>query len=245
MIIRGVALRGYPVQFPENTLPSFQAAIDLEFTHMELEVHLTRDGIPVIMHDSTIDRMTNWHGELKDYTYEELQQFTINHDERIPQLEEVLQLAKGKIKTGIEIKQSGFYNGLEEKVYEVIQKLDCMKDVYIISRNHHTLARLRILSKEIELGLLANEITPTDFYLLKELKASYCAIEFDFDAIGQLDLSILDKMDVQLIVGTVNTIEKMKFMQKHPEALVATTELEKFQAINYPQTITNWEKVGI
>lgn len=245
MRIRGVAERGYPIQFPENTLSSFQAAIDLAFTHMKLEVHLTKDRIPVVMQDATLDRMTNGCGEIRDCTFEELQRFTINHDERIPALEEVLELAKGKIKLGIEIKQTGFYNGLEEKVYQVIQKAGCMSDVYILSRNHYSLARFRILSKEIELGLLTDEINAADIQLLSELKAAYYAVKFDFNTMKKLDVKHLEKMGVQLIVWTVNTIEKMKFMHKYPQALVSTAELEKYQAISYPETIINWQKVGI
>ncbi|MFD1609379.1 glycerophosphodiester phosphodiesterase [Oceanobacillus luteolus] len=99
MKIRGVAERGYPLRFPENTLSSFQAAINLNFTHTKLEVHLTKDGIPVVFRDATIDRMTSGSGEIRHYTYPELLQFTINHDERIPTLEEVLYHNKGKIKT--------------------------------------------------------------------------------------------------------------------------------------------------
>lgn len=245
MKIHGVAERGYPTQFPENTLSSFQAAIDLNFTHMKLEVHLTKDRIPVVMYDPTLERMTNGYGEIKDYRYEELQQLTINHDERIPKLEEVLKIAKGKIKIGIEIKQVGFYNGLEERVYQVIQKLNCLQDVYIISRNHHTLARFRIFSKEIELGLLSNEITEADRHLLKALQASYYVVQFNFDTMKKLDFMTLEKLNVQLIVWTVNTIEKMKFMHQYPSVLVSTNELEKFKAISYPELITNWQKVGI
>lgn len=81
--------------------------------------------------------------------------------------------------------------------------------------------------------------------MLKELRASYYAVKFDFDAIPQLDLTTLKNIHVQPIVWTVNTIEQMKFMKKYPEILVATNELEKFQAIYYPETITNWQKVGI
>lgn len=245
MKIHGVAERGYPIQFPENTLSSFQAAIDLNFTHMKLEVHLTKDWTPVVMYDPTLDRMTNGFGEIKDYTYDELQQLSINHDERIPKLEEVLRLAKGKIKIGIEIKQVGFYQGLEDRVYQVIQKLDCLQDVYIISRNQHTLARFRIFSKEIELGLLSNTITVTDRQLLKALNISYYLVQFDFETMKKLDFMIFEKMNVKLIVWTVNTIEKMKFMCQYPEVLVSTTELEKFKAISYPELITNWQKVGI
>lgn len=245
MKIRGVAERGYPLRFPENTLSSFQAAINLNFTHTKLEVHLTKDGIPVVFRDATIDRMTSGSGEIRHYTYPELLQFTINHDERIPTLEEVLYHNKGKIKTIIEIAQIGYYVGLEKKVYEIILQQDCMQDVFVISSNHHSLARLRILSKQIELGLLTNTPNPHDFLLLRELYASYYAIHFDFETFHTLDLTTLQKMGVQPIIGPVNTIEKMKFMQQHPEVLVTTTELEKYQAICYPKTITDWQKVGI
>lgn len=245
MKIFGVAERGYPLQFPENTLSSFQAAIDLNFTHTKLEVHLTKDGIPVIMQDATIDRMTSGIGEILNYTYEELLYYTINHDERIPTLEEVLHQTKGKIKTAIEIKQSGFYHGLEEKVYEIILQHDCLRDAFVISSNHHSLARLRILSKDIELGLLTDEPAAHDFFLLRELNANYYSIKFDFETVQKLDIDVLERMNIQPIVGTVNTIEKMKFMQNYPSILVSTTELEKFKAICYPETITDWQKVGI
>lgn len=96
MKIRGVAHRGYPVKYPENTLSSFKAAIDLGFTHMELDVHLSKDGIPVVMHNSKIDRMTDGKGEIRDYTFAELQQFTVGQEERIPSLEEVLLFAKNR-----------------------------------------------------------------------------------------------------------------------------------------------------
>src|SRR5690625_4353479 len=165
MKIQAVAERGYPVQFPENTLSSFQAAIDLNFTHTKLEVHLTKDGIPVVMRDTTIDRVTSGRGEINQFTYAELLDFPINHDERIPTLAEVIHLTKGKIKTAIEIKQSGFYYGLEENVYDILRQHQAMEDVFIISENHHSLARLRILSKQIKLGLLTDKPDTHDFFL--------------------------------------------------------------------------------
>ena len=245
MKIQAVAERGYPLQFPENTLSSFQAAIDLNFSHTKLEVHLTKDGIPVVMRDMTIDRVTSGRGEINQFTYAELLKFTINHDERIPTLAEVIHLTKGKIITAIEIKQSGFYYGLEEKVYDLIRQHQAMEDVFIISENHHSLARLRILSKQIKLGLLTDKPDTHDFFLLKELDASYYMLTFDFQAMQKLDLAVLKRMDIQPIVGTIQTIEEMKFMQNYPEVLVSTTELEKFQAICYPETIADWKKVGI
>ncbi|WP_251517098.1 glycerophosphodiester phosphodiesterase [Oceanobacillus luteolus] len=245
MKIRGVAERGYALQFPENTLSSFQAAINLHFSHTKLEVHLTKDGIPVVIRDATIDRMTTGRGEIQHFTYEELLQYTINHDERIPTLEEVIYLTKGKIKTIIEINQTGFYYDFEEKVYELLHQHEMKEDTLIVSRNHYTLSKLRILSNNIELGLLIDEPHPFDLRFMQEIKASYYYMKFDIATIQKLDFIKLKKLGIQLIIGPVNTIEKMKLMQQYPEVLVTTTELEKYQAICYPKTITDWQKVGI
>ncbi|MHA6250706.1 glycerophosphodiester phosphodiesterase [Oceanobacillus sp. CAU 1775] len=245
MKIRGIAERGYAAQFPENTLSSFRAATEQNFTHIKLEVHLTKDQIPVVIHDFTLDKTTNGTGEVADYTYKELQRFSINHDERIPTLEEVLLFTKGKVITGIEIKQLGFYQGLEEKVFQIIEKLDCHDDVFILSRNHHSLARIRMLSKNLKLGLISNEITASDIHLLKELNATHYMVKFNFHMMDNPEMQQLEKMNIQIITFTINTIEKMNFLRMYPNILIATKELEKFKAILYPATITNWQKVGI
>lgn len=90
MKVKALAHRGYSAKYPENTLSSFRAAYDLGFTHLELDVHLSKDGVPVLMHDLRIDRTTNGKGFVKDYTYEELKQFRVGDRETIPTLEEAL-----------------------------------------------------------------------------------------------------------------------------------------------------------
>src|SRR5215510_4073745 len=67
-----VAHRGIPVRFPENTMPSFRAAIAGGAEMIEADVQLSRDGVLVMMHDTTVDRTTNGKGPLADLTYEEL-----------------------------------------------------------------------------------------------------------------------------------------------------------------------------
>ena len=70
-----------------------------------LDVHLSKDGIPVLMHDPTIDRMTDGQGWVKDYTLEELRRFRVGRDETIPTLEEALLFAKDKMTVNVELKQ--------------------------------------------------------------------------------------------------------------------------------------------
>ncbi|WP_067728633.1 glycerophosphodiester phosphodiesterase [Oceanobacillus damuensis] len=243
MTIRGIAHQGYSLKYPENTLSSFQAAIDLGFSHTKLDVHLSKDGVPVVMKDATIDRMTDGFGEIKNYTFMELQKFTINHDERIPTLEEVLRLTKDRMKVFVELKQTGFYHGLEEKVYEIIKKVNVLDQVYVISFNHHSLARLRIISKKLQIGPLANELLPRECEFLKPLKISFYAIQYS--GLKKENIKKFEEMNIPIAVWPVNTIDQMKQMHQFPSILIGTDELEKYQAIFYPDTIPNWQEVGM
>lgn len=243
MSIRGIAHRGYPMKYPENTLSSFQAAISLGFTHMELDVHLSKDGIPVVMHDHRIDRMTNGSGEIRKYTFQELQQFTINNNERIPSLEEVLLLAKDHIIVSIELKRTKLYKGIEESVYEVIRKTGVIDQVYLIAFDHKSLAKLRSLSSDLEVGPLVTKLRRSDFRLLDKLNATYLAVRYD--GLKEDYVRRCEEKGVQLVVWTVNTKEQMKYMQKYPSILSTTDELEKYKAHFYPDLNTTREQISI
>lgn len=72
MTVRGLAHRGYPLKYPENTMLGFRKALELGCTHLELDVQLTKDGVPVVIHDPTVNRTTNGTGEVKSFTFEEI-----------------------------------------------------------------------------------------------------------------------------------------------------------------------------
>ncbi len=64
--------RGYKARYPENTLPSFKAAMDGGADMLEMDVNITRDGIPVVIHDLTVDRTTDGSGTIRSLTLEEI-----------------------------------------------------------------------------------------------------------------------------------------------------------------------------
>ena len=120
------AHRGASGYAPENTLDAFRKAVEMGADGIELDVQMTKDGELVVIHDETIDRVSNGKGWVKDYTYEELKKFNFNKThqeytkEEIPTLEQVYLLIKPtnltinvEIKTGIV-----FYPGIEERVLE-------------------------------------------------------------------------------------------------------------------------------
>ena len=68
------AHRGASAYAPENTMEAFKLAVEMNTDGIETDVHMTKDGVLVLMHDEKVDRTTNGTGYIKDYTYEELYQ---------------------------------------------------------------------------------------------------------------------------------------------------------------------------
>jgi glycerophosphoryl diester phosphodiesterase len=228
MTIKGIAHRGYPKKYSENTLSSFQAACDLSFSHVELDVHLSKDEIPVVMHDPRIDRMSNGTGYLKDYTLEQLKRFRIGQDETIPTLEEALCSLKGRATVIVELKQTGdFYTGLEEKVLDVIRKINMVDQIIISSFDHYALIRMRQLCKDIQLSLLLNGCTPFVFPSMEEIHARYLSVNYAYltnDYVHECT-----ERGFQLIARVIDTIESMKITLKYPSVLYCTNELEQWK----------------
>ena len=89
---------------PENSLPAFKKAVKAGYG-IELDVQLTKDRVPVVFHDFTLERACGKPGKVYEYTYEELQQFPLfQSNERIPKFEEILKAVDGKVPLIVEIK---------------------------------------------------------------------------------------------------------------------------------------------
>lgn len=106
-----VAHRGVPTEAPENTIPSFERAIDLGADAVELDVRLTRDRVPVVYHYFYLDEATPLSGPIFDYTYDQLRDVEVlgtggNSIKgcRISTLGEILETLGGRIDLEIEIK---------------------------------------------------------------------------------------------------------------------------------------------
>ena len=157
---------GWDKQYaPENTLPSFQKAIDMGADGIEFDVQLTKDGEIVICHDEKIDRTSDGKGWLKDYTLKELKQFNFStpHPEygfvEIPTLKELLDLVKPtNLTLNIELKTGViYYDGIEEQVAQLIKQYDMEERVIYSSFNHYSLQKLKKQFPEAQIGLLMGD----------------------------------------------------------------------------------------
>jgi glycerophosphoryl diester phosphodiesterase len=147
--------RGNPAEHPENTLRSFRSAIDAGCDLIECDVHLSSDGRLVVIHDHTLERTTNGTGLVRDHTAAELRRLDAGKGEKIPLLQEVVELAIGKVGLVIEIKQAPFqYPGLEDKLVAMLRQLGAIPECAVISFHHPSIHALRAMEPRLQLGIL-------------------------------------------------------------------------------------------
>ncbi|MEX2478338.1 MAG: glycerophosphodiester phosphodiesterase [Gracilimonas sp.] len=160
-----IAHRGASAYHPENTMSAFRAAYEMGAEMIELDVTLSKDGVPVVIHDETIDRTTNGKGLVSDFTLDELKNldagtwFSEKHaGEPIPTLEEVLEFARGKIALNIEIKPEAVTDevrgGIEEKAWDLVKKYEMEDYVLFSSFNYQAITHLKEINVDIKAALL-------------------------------------------------------------------------------------------
>lgn len=146
------AHRGASARQPENTIAAFAAAMEAGADGVELDVQLSADGVPVVIHDEKVDRTHGGSGWVVSHTVAELQELpsllSAKGDPlatRIPTLAEALNLlAAGGQRINIELKNSvKQYKGLESKVLAMIAERKLAKRVVLSSFNHYSLQKLR------------------------------------------------------------------------------------------------------
>ncbi len=151
---------------------SFRSAIEAGCDLIECDVHLSSDGRLVVIHDHTLERTTNGNGLVGEHTAAELRRLDAGHGERIPLLQEVVELAIGKVGLVIETKQMPIqYPGLEDKLVAMLRQLGAVADCAVISFHHPSIRVLRDMEPRLQLGILegARPIDPAR--LLKESRA--------------------------------------------------------------------------
>lgn len=231
MSIYGMAHRGYPGLHAENSLASFQSAIDREFAYLELDVHLSREGIPMVFHDETLLRMTGLGGRIQDYTCAELQELQLPGGGRIPTLEETLAMTTGKIRVEIELKQAGDrYHGLEAAVLDVVERLDAYDEVFVASFDHYSIQRMRELSERVELGIINSSASPAFFAWMQQHSVRYLSVGHTF--ITDVFVRACQSEGVQLIAWTIDDETVMRrYVNDWPEVLVCTNELDRWVGV--------------
>ena len=218
------AHRGYSGRYPENTMLAFRKAVEAGCDGIELDVHATRDGVPVVIHDETVDRTTDGTGAVADLTLRELKQFNaaklwegIHPPQEIPTFAEYCAWAAGQeIYTNIEIKtDSTFYPGLEKKIWDTVVEYGLQTKVLFSSFNHVSLLWMReLVPPDMVLGALVwhqggIRVAPGDYCAA----AGFRAYHPDAGALDDANVRNCKDNGIQINVWTVNDPETARKLQ--------------------------------
>lgn len=161
-----IAHRGASGYAPENTMPAFELAIEMNTDYIELDIQLTKDHVPVVIHDGTVNRTTNGKGYVKDLTLEQISKLDAGSwfneqypmfardkyvDLRIPTLEEVFEKFGNEVDYMIEIKDPTLNSNIESLLNEQIENYDLSAHVAIHSFSEASLRRFHSINPSIPL----------------------------------------------------------------------------------------------
>lgn len=157
-----IAHRGASGEAPENTMASFRLAVEQGADLIELDVQVTSDGAPVVIHDPLVDRTTDGSGLVQQLTLAQVKALDAGaksggryEGERVPTLDQVLEWASGVTPVAIEIKSGPVRNeGVESLVVEAVRRYGMSDSVVIIAFDHLIALKVREIAPEIACGVL-------------------------------------------------------------------------------------------
>ncbi|TFF91379.1 hypothetical protein EU545_04285 [Candidatus Thorarchaeota archaeon] len=145
--------RGAAAYAPENTLLSFQTAIEMGADMVELDVRETADGELVCIHDRDLTRLCECDGLISEMDFDEIAAFDLGSGQHVPLLRDVLSHVRGKAGVNVEIKVPG----IESRLAHIIDDLKMSSEVVVSSFIHETLLRFREMDRRTRTGMLFKE----------------------------------------------------------------------------------------
>ncbi len=206
------AHRGYSAVYPENTIPAFKGAIQVGADWAELDVQQTADGEVIVMHDSNLKRTTGLDKEVWQVTWDEIKDLDNGswfdkkyQTVRIPTLEEVLKVCRGKIHLNIEIKPSGHDKDLEEQVAKLLKKYHMRDTCVVSSLKYDSLCKIKQADDSIETAY----ITSVSYGNFTDLEyADGYSVESTL--LSKSFVNKAQKAGKQIYVWTVNSEERLE-----------------------------------
>ncbi|EAL14562.1 glycerophosphoryl diester phosphodiesterase [Bacillus cereus G9241] len=202
-----MAHRGYISKGVENTKEAIQGAIDAKADYAEIDVLQTKDGELAVIHDLKLKRLANANVHVSDLTMDELRQLTLSQDGfsgQISTLDEIIKLAKGKIKLNIEVKLHGGEKDFVNKVLKTIKDNEFEKQCVIQTLHYPLIKEFKRANPNIKVGYILYASRAH----LKNVKADfYVAEEY---MLNKKLVKEARKLNKPIYVWTVNDMESLK-----------------------------------
>lgn len=211
-----IAHRGASGRAPENTMAAFRLALQMGAKAMELDIHQTKDGELAVIHDFDLKRVGRpSRAKIKNLAWKELSSVDVGSwfeksfaGERVPRLEQVLDLAEGKAEVLIELKAgSRIYPGIEKRVLDLLRRRRALDWAPLSSFDHQALYELRSLDAGARLGyLLGATRLSTAYREMAELKVE--SLNISRRQINARQVENCHSKGFKVLVYTINTQEE-------------------------------------
>lgn len=215
-VVLSIAHRGFSDVAPENTLPAFKLAKEKGFNYAECDVQFTSDGVPVLLHDETINRTSNGTGNIADLTYAQVSQYDFGawkgyEGTKIPTFEEFISLCKSiGVHAYIELKSpASFTTERIGGLLATVKKYRMQKKVTWISFNSSWLGIVKTLDPTARLGFIAGGVDSSVITTTASLKTETNEVFLDMN--GTLSMSdsfiesaIASDIPIEVWFGTTN-----------------------------------------
>ena len=190
----------------ENTLASFQKAIDLKVDGIELDVYLCKSGEVVVIHDETIDRTTSGRGFVKNFSAVELKAFGI------PTLNSVFDLINKKCFINIELKAFETADKVVEIIEQYVSEKLCKYDNFIVSSfDWNALQQVNFLNDKIRIGVLTNTDLDLAIAFAKFIKAY--SVHPYYHLLTAENVAKMQSKNFKIYPWTVNELEDIIFVK--------------------------------
>ena len=210
------AHRGVNALAPENSLPSFEEAVNNGYYSAECDIQLTKDNKWVVIHNAEVDGRFCQYGKIADLTLQELKTFSYNwgpnvwkyKDSRIPTLEEYLDVFVGTdTRPQIEIGIPNF--DMLYSIVDAITERGLVDQTIVLTYNLEQLAAIHKLNPDIELWYLVDEMTPEIIAQAKVLGDNVW-LSASYDKNTEENIRLAKSAGINFSLFTVNTVEEAK-----------------------------------
>jgi glycerophosphoryl diester phosphodiesterase len=194
-----VGHRGAMAYEPENTLRSFRRALELGADAVEFDIRLSKDGVPIVIHDDTVDRTTDGKGDVHGFTAGQLQKLDAGKGERIPLLRDVVREFAGRLILQIELKEQDAAG----PVVRLLEEMGCVHDAWLSSFWHRAVLQAKELNPKLKAGVLfeSNPVDPAR--LARDAKAD--ALHPDHRYIDADLMRAARRANLQVLAWTAKT----------------------------------------
>ena len=201
------AHRGSSLMAPENTIAAFTQAVHDMADYVELDVHLTADGVVVVMHDSSLKRTTGFNQNIWHTSYDKIQQLDAGSwfseeyaGEKVPTLEQVIDEVGQSVKLNIEIKYNKREQGLAKAVVDIIKRKGIEDRCIVTSSDYSVLTEVKKLDSNISTGYVLSAAYGA-FYSISYVDV----ISINYTFVNKALVDAIHKSGKEIYVWTVNS----------------------------------------